>query len=299
MLKKLFLRGLAAIGLATLASCATPTEGGRTGDGPAMWLVSDEDTKIYLFGTIHLLPRESSWRTPAFDTAVQQSQSLVVETLLDTTNPQQLAGEMASLGFSSGLPPIAERVAPERRAALEAAIARTRVPRALFDRMETWAAAFTLLGVQFQQLGVQGEHGVEAVLRQTFTAAGKPVGQLETNREQLSFFDALPENAQRQLLEGALESPQAMRQQFDVMLKAWLSGDVEAIAATFNRDLASSPELRASLLTRRNWHWSRWVEQRLASPGTVMLAVGAGHLAGPESVQRYLESRGLRVRRVQ
>lgn len=300
MLKSLVMRGLAAIGFVALASCATaPQPAPPAGPRPAMWRVSDQDTTIYMFGTIHLLPPNSSWRTPAFDAAVQQSQVLVVETLIDAANPQQLANEMAALGFSSGLPPIAQRVPPAKVAALEAAIARTGIPRPLFDRMETWAAAFTLMGVQFQTLGLQGDQGVEAVLRQTFTAAGKPVEQLETNREQLTLFDRLPEQAQRQLLEGAIEAPTTVRQQFGDMLGAWLSGDVESIASSFNRDLSQSPELKAALLTRRNANWAGWVQRRLAQPGIVMVAVGAGHLAGDVSVQAYLESRGMRVRRVQ
>ena len=206
----------------------------------------------------------------------------MLETLIDTSNPQQLAGVMAALGFSSGLPPLANRVDAAKRPALEAAIAKTKIPRAMFDRMESWAAAFTLLGVQFQTLGVEGEQGVEAVLRKSFAASGKAVDQLETNQEQLSFFDRLPENAQRQLLEGAIENPQAMRTQFDGMLKSWLSGDVDDIGKTFNRDLQSSPELKAALLTRRNFSWSQWIERRMKQPGTVMVAVGAGHLAGEE-----------------
>jgi uncharacterized protein YbaP (TraB family) len=206
---------------------------------------------------------------------------------------------MAALGFSSGLPPLANRVDPSKRPALEAAIAKTRIPRPMFDRMESWAAAFTLLGVQFQTLGVEGEQGVEAVLRKSFAASGKPVDQLETNQEQLSFFDRLPESAQRQLLEGAIENPQAMRKQFDGMLTSWLTGDVDEIGKTFNRDLQSSPELKAALLTRRNWNWSQWIERRMEQPGTVMVAVGAGHLAGEESVQRYLQSRGYKVKRLQ
>lgn len=304
MLKQLIMRGLAALGLAALASCATlpqpaPATAVASGPKPALWRVADEDTTIYLFGTIHMLPRDSAWRTPALDAAVQQSQSLVLETLIDAANPQQLAAEMASLGFANNLPPIAERVEASRRPALEAAIAKTGVPRSLFDRMESWAAAFTLLGVQFQALGVQADQGVEAVLRQSFTAAGKPVGQLETNREQLSFFDTLPEHAQRELLSGAIENPQQTRVKFDEMLRAWLSGDVDSIADTFNRDLQNSPELKAALLTRRNANWSNWIARRMAGPGTVMVAVGAGHLAGEVSVQRYLESRGYRITRVQ
>lgn len=300
MLKTLMMRGLAAFGLVALASCTTvPQPTPAAGPQPAMWQVSDQDSTIYLFGTIHLLPPNSTWRTPEFDAAVQNSQALVVETLIDASNPTQLAAEMAQLGFSSGLPPITQRVPAEKAAALEAAIARTGIPRALFDRMETWAAAFTLMGVQFQTLGLEGDQGVEAVLRQAFTAAGKPVMQLETNREQLVLFDTLPERAQRQLLEGAIEPPGTVKEQFGQMLGAWLAGDVEAIAQTFNHDLQDSPELKAALLTRRNATWAQWIQRRLATPGTALVAVGAGHLAGDESVQRYLESNGIDVRRVQ
>ena len=299
MVKKLIKRGLAALGLASLAIALTTAAEARTSRGPALWQVSDKDTTVYLFGTIHLLPRESKWRTPKLDQALNSSQTLVLETLIDTSNPQQLAGVMAALGFSSGLPPIVGRIDAAKRPQLEAAIAKTKIPRQMFDRMESWAAAFTLLGVQFQTLGVEGEQGVEAVLRKSFAASGKQVDQLETNTEQLTFFDRLPESAQRQLLEGAIENPQAMRAQFDGMLKSWLTGDVDAIGETFNHDLQSSPELKAALLTRRNYNWSQWIERRMTQPGTVMVAVGAGHLAGNDSVQRYLQSRGDKVNRLQ
>ncbi len=297
MFTKLIKRGLAVLGLATVAATGTPAAARST--GPALWEVSDKDTTIYLFGTIHLLPKNSKWRTPKFEKALASSQSLVLETLVDSANPQQLAGVMASMGFSSGLPPITNRIDPAKRGLLEVAIAKTKLPRPVFDRMETWAAAFTLLGVQFQTLGVEGDQGVEAVLRRSFAASGKPVGQLETNQEQLSFFDRLPESAQRQLLEGAVENPDQMRAKFNEMLDAWLAGDVDAIGKTFNEDLQSSPELKAALLTRRNWNWSQWIEHRMTQPGTVMVAVGAGHLAGGESVQRYLQRSGYKVKRLQ
>ena len=290
-------RGLAALGLVTVAASGTPALARQ--NAPALWEVKDKDTTVYLFGTIHLLPKDQSWRTVKFEKAVQNSQGLILETLIDSANPQQLAGIMASLGFSSGLPPIADRVSPDKRPQLEAAIAKTQVPRAMFDRMETWAASFTLLGAQFQMLGVEGEQGVEAVLRKSFAAAGKPVGQLETNQEQLTFFDRLPEKAQRELLEGAIEKPEEMKQQFAGMLQAWLSGDVNQIGQSFNRDLQNSPELKAALLTRRNYNWSQWIERRMTQPGTVMIAVGAGHLAGDGSVQQYLQSRGYKVKRLQ
>ena len=297
MFSKFIKRCLVALGALSVAATGTPAAAREK--GPALWQVSDKDTTVYLFGTIHLLPKDSRWRTPKFEKAVQNSQSLVLETLIDTANPQQLAGIMAAMGFSSGLPPIADRVPPEKRPLLEAAIAKTKIPRAMFDRMETWAASFTLLGVQFQMLGVEGEQGVEAVLRRSFSAAGKQVSQLETNQEQLAFFDRLPEAAQRELLEGSIDNPTEMRSKFDGMLKSWLDGDVGAIGDTFNADLQNSPELKAALLTRRNYNWSQLIELLMAQPGTVMVAVGACHLAGDDSVQRFLQGRGYKVKRLQ
>ena len=44
--------------------------------------------------------------------------------------------------------------------------------------------------------------------------------------------------------------------------------------------------------------WVQWIDQRLKQPGTVFLAVGAGHLAGKESVQAQLRKRGLKARRI-
>lgn len=292
-------RGFAAISLALLAFTTAVPASAKTAPSPALWAVSDADTTVYLFGTIHLLPENYAWRTPRFDQAVAGSQQLVVETIVDESNPHEMLSALAGLGFSPGQPPIAERVPAAKRAALEAAIAKSGLPRASFDRMETWAAAFMLLGTQFKQMGLKTGQGVEPVLRSAFQAQGKGVGQLETNRDQLSFFDSLPESAQRALLEGAIEPPQDMTKDFQKMVAAWARGDVEAIGRTFNEQLSGSPELQEILMKRRNVNWSHWVRQRMAVPGAVMLAVGAGHLAGRDSLIDMLRKGGFKVRRLQ
>lgn len=297
MIRKVLARALAFFGFAAVAVAAP--QAASAAAKPALWEVSDPDTKIYLFGTIHLLPQNYAWKSGAIDKAITRSDTLYVETLVDTKNPQALVAELTRLGFSPGLPPIASRIHPAKRPLLEAAIAKSRVPRRVYDSMETWAAAFTLLGVQFKEIGLQGQLGVEQTLREAFAAAGKPVGQLETNAQQLGFFDTLPQSAQRALLEGAIEPPQKMSGDFAQMLQSWVNGDVEAIAETFNRDLSGSPELMDALLKRRNANWSQWIARRLAAPGTVLVAVGAGHLAGQDSVQSILERGGYRIKRIQ
>jgi uncharacterized protein YbaP (TraB family) len=295
MLRSWMRRVTAAFGLAALASGVSAAPAAK----PALWSVSDADTTVYLFGTIHLLPKDYAWQTQQFNAAVTGSQQLVIETIVDEADPREMMGAMATLAFSPNLPPIATRVPAAKRAELEAAIAKSGTPRDQFDRMETWAAAFMLLGNQFKSMGLKMGAGVETTLRNAFKAQGKSVGQLESNHEQLSFFDALPESAQLSLLEGAISEPKDMGKQFEGMLGSWARGDVDAIAATFNRDLADSPALRDALLKRRNANWTRWVSRRMASPGSVMVAVGAGHLAGHDSLIAMLKRDGFRVRRVQ
>lgn len=294
-----FRKALAALGLAATAAGGAAAPAEARAARPALWEVSDADTHIYLFGTIHLLPLGVTWRTPTFDKAVANSQQLVVETIIDEKNPNKLAGVMAKLAIHPGLPPLLDRVDPAKREGLAAAVKSSGVPLAAYDRLETWAAAFTLLGLQFRSMDLKSEEGVEQVLRASFTSAGKPIGELETNEEQLGFFDQLPEQAQRTLLESAVESPVAVKAEFAKMLDAWTRGDPNAIARAFNADMASSPALMDSLLKRRNANWARWIETRMKQPGNLMIAVGAGHLAGDGSVVRLLQKDGYKVRRVQ
>jgi uncharacterized protein len=296
MIRTIVRRAFAALSL-SLAIVATPAAAAPAVARPALWEVSDPDTTVYLFGTIHLLPPKYQWRTAKLDQAISGSQQLVVETLVD---PQRYMAAMTSLAFNTpNLPPLAERVPPGKRAALAALIRKMGYPPQAFDRMETWAVAVAMLGERFREMGLKGDEGVEMVLRKSFTSKGKPIGELESTVEQLAFFDTLPEKAQRQLLEGAIEQPKTMSKDFHGMLAAWVRGDVSAIARTFNHDLSDSPELRQSLLVRRNANWGKWIGRHMAKPGTFLIAVGAGHLAGPDSVVALLRRDGYRVRRVQ
>lgn len=299
MLNSLLRRVGGALGLALLLGSVPTQARAPEVAHPALWEVSDPNTTIYLFGTIHLLPEHFQWRTAKFNEAVAGSQQLVVETIVDDKNPAKLMAALASLGFAKGLPPLAQRVPPAKRAALVAAIKKSGLPPQAFDRMKTWSAAFVLLGNKFRELGLKGKEGVEQVLRTDFTGAGKPIGELESNYEQLSFFDKLPEAAQRLLLEGSIESGKAMDAEFSGMLKAWSKGDVRGIARTFDTELAGSPPLQQALIHQRNANWSRWIEQRMAQPGAVFIAVGAGHLAGKDSVLEMLKRDGYQVRRLQ
>jgi len=294
-------RLLAAFAVAGLAGCSTapePREVAAQAPRPAMWLLSDRDTKIYLFGTFHLLPDGSSWRTPAFERALSASQELVLE-VPNIDDPMAVAQAMQGLAVTAGNPPLAERVPPEKRAALAAMIAESGYPPALLDRLDTWAASLILLKVTFQKLGVRPEQGVELNLIAPWKASGRPISGLETVEDQFRIFDGLSEGSQRAMLASVLDQNDDVRAQFAAMLSAWSSGDTEAIARTFNRTEAMSAEMGRLLIGDRNAKWADTLARRMERPGTVFVAVGAGHLAGPQSVQRMLEAKGYKARRLQ
>ncbi len=260
MLKSLLRRVGAALGLSLLIGQVPAAARAPQVARPALWEVSDADTTIYLFGTIHLLPADIQWQTPQLKKAVASSQQLVVETIVDDKDPTKLMSAMASLAFNTpNLPPLLERVPAAKRPALAAAIKQTGYPPQALDRMETWAAAFILLGNKFREMGLSG--GVEGVLRGDFASPGKPVGELESNLDQLSFFDRLPEAAQRSAAGRRDRGQQGdgRRLRRDAR-RPGRRATSRRSRETFDRDLAASPALQEALIKQRNANWSKWIE---------------------------------------
>lgn len=300
----MFRKILAAFAGLALAACSPVSPPKSTtevpaGGRPALWKLTDADTTIWLFGTIHALPPGYAWRDAVIDEALAKSDVLVIEAVLDRQDPAKAMALITGLGMTPGLPPLVERVPADKRPALAALIARSKLPAQLLDTMETWSGALMLMPVVLGDLGVAGGTGVEEQLERDFGEARKPIQGLETAEQQLGVLDGLPEEAQREFLATLADDSGKDREDFDKMLAAWSKGDLKGIAASFDMELKHSAVLRDALLTRRNKAWTEWVQARLDKPGTVFVAVGAGHLAGQDSVVRMLEAKGLKVDRVQ
>jgi uncharacterized protein YbaP (TraB family) len=286
-------------GLALMAAAPAPQAAAPAPQGhPAIWKLQDKDTTIYLFGTFHLMPQGENWRTPVFDKALASADELVME-IPNIDDPAALAGSLMKIGMESGLPPLVERVPPDKRAALKAMIAESGLPEMVLNGMKTWTAALLLEGVLFKRLHLDPNSGVEVTLIGPWRKSGKPLEGLETADQQFGLFDHLSAKAQSDLLAGEVSDLEKAGPQFHAMIEAWMKGDVAGIARTFNDDMRKSPELMKALLADRNAHWADWLKARMAKPGTVFVAVGAGHLAGPESVEAMLAAKGLKAVRVQ
>jgi uncharacterized protein YbaP (TraB family) len=295
------IRALALPALLFLAACAPappPTLEAAKVAHPGLWKLADADTTIYLFGTIHVLPQDYVWESPILKAVVSKADELVIETVIGR-DQQAMAQMLLTMGRGTGLPPLADRVPADKKAKLETLIARSKLPPALLDGMKTWTAAMMLVASTLTDIGLEPGSGVEEQLKIDFAANQRPIAGLEKPEQQLGYLNSLSEADQREFLSTVLEDPAKNRTEFADMLAAWSRGDEKAIARTFDDVENMTPQLRAVLLDRRNAAWSDWLAKRLEKPGTVLVAVGAGHLAGQESVQAKLHAKGLEVTRIE
>ena len=263
---------------------------------PALWKVADEDTTIYLFGTVHILPAGLDWFTGEVADAFARSGELVTEIAgNDPVEMQALVMDKAVLGDDETL----RALLPEAdRAAYEKALAQLGVPPEAFDRFELWYAAIGISTLPLMQEGFKGENGVEDILQARAAARNVPQTALETAKYQLELFDSLPLDVQRRYLVEIVGQLPRIRSDLKAMVEAWRTGDAEELARLMNAE-ETDPVLVERLLVSRNKTWAKWVSERLDRPGTVFMAVGAGHLAGVGSLQEQLAADGIASERVQ
>ena len=283
--------------VATLVGSLALSSAAPAAAEPAMWHVHSATSDITLFGTVHALPPGTDWLNARIAARLDAADTLVLETVLPD-DPAGLQPLVVALGMKAGLPPVAARVAPSKRAALLAGVAALGLNARQLDGMKTWLAAIALGDGAVEQLGFTQTDGVEAALTARARAAHKPVVGLETPESQLRIFDMLPETDARALLDSAVDDLPTVRDDINALVAYWQAGETDALAADFDKDFRTTPVLAAKLLTERNRAWANWIVARLNQPGKVFLAVGAGHLGGPDSVVALLRAKGLTVERV-
>lgn len=240
--------------------------------GPALWVVQDLDTTIYLFGTFHALDSQSNWFNRSVRAAFEASEQLVLETLVPE-DPVELHAVLARNALAREPKPGQPVVSAERGSSFVASAG------------QAMSAG--------RSMGISVDHGADAVLRRAANAGGKPVDGLESFEFQLRMFSSLPSPAR-----PAARPAGDLGSMIGSMQSAWKRGDNDSFAAVLGNVRAQSPLAYKTLFTDRNATWASWIADRMDQPGTVFVAVGTGHLIGPDSVQQYLAARGFASARI-
>jgi uncharacterized protein YbaP (TraB family) len=287
---------LAATMVMATPACAKPAPGAVKDVDPALWVVKDKDTTIYLFGTIHALKPGLSWFDEAVRKAFDASDNLVLE--IPMPSPEEAQKVMLPLAIDPTGPTLTQKIPADKRAQYAAGLAKLGQKPDAFDRFEPWFAGATIGQLEMQKTGFGRDDGVEKQLDAAAKAAGKPVTGLETLGQQLGYFHDLPQVAQVSFLMSGIEDIDKFPSEMNKMVDLWGKGDADGLGRMMNEDLSKQPALRQVLLWDRNARWADWIAKRMEQPGTVFIAVGAGHLAGDHSVQTLLAKKHLMATRI-
>src|SRR3954447_21933548 len=268
----------AAIAAASPASppVSAPAAASRaTNADPAIFVVRDADTTVYLFGTFHALDSKTEWFNDQVKDAFEQSDELVLETLL----PEG--------------PPAALKAPPAPAVALRMPVASS----------ASFLATTRLAISAGRSQGMQVGNGADMVLRRIAEDEGKPVEGLESLQSQLNMFNRMPPAAPPAAAVpgtpvGNSTSMDSLQKAMAEMQSAWKRGDQSVFVRMLGQVERSSPDTYRMMFVERNAHFAEWIAARMQKPGVVFVAIGAGHLAGKDSVLVRLAERGIESQRV-
>ncbi|WP_373487186.1 TraB/GumN family protein [Blastomonas sp.] len=284
--------------LAQTAETQAPAKATATTDiSPAMWVVRDEDTTIYMFGTVHVLRPGLNWLKGDVKAAFDRADELVLE-VIEPEDPAVVQGILMSKASNPQGTTLRSMLPDELRTKYETTLTGMNVPPAAFDQMKPWFAGITLTTLPLLMQGYDLNSGAEKVLTKAAKDVSKPLGQLETIEQQLDIFDSLNAEAQIEFLQVAVDGVPDVTKQIDDMVDAWGKADLVRLDRLLNEGFETYPGLYDAILTKRNANWVSWIQERMKKPGTVFMAVGAAHLVGKDSVQAQLAQTGIESERV-
>jgi uncharacterized protein len=278
-----FLQSIAAALLTVAATAATAA--------PALWKVKGAHATVYLFGTIHTLRADTEWQTPKMDTAFSSADTLYeeVDNVGDAAVLQPL---IAKYGLDPNHP-LSGHLDASGKSKLFAVAGKLGAPQAQLEKLRPWFAATQLSMLPLIKAGYDPNAGVDVRLRSIAVTQGKTIKGFETLQQEMETLSGLPETVQVQFLLATLDDADGGAKLFDEVVSAWTAGDVSRLEMLLNKSTKLKyAALYQRLFVLRNRAFADDIGQLLAGKGTYFVAIGAGHLAGPDSVQKQLARRG-------
>lgn len=264
---------------------------------PAMWSLKDDDTTIYILGTIHLLKPDTQWRTDAINSAFEAADKLVLEADATSAEAQQ---KMTSIVFSTGVftdgSTLSDLLDEEQEASVREALSSVGLQLEVINPFKPWFANLNVSVTQMTNAGFDPNAGVETVLTAEAETAGKSFGYLETIEDQMAIFSSDPIDEQVEAFLAGMELLELGPVALETLANEWADGDTAGLTAVVGSpDIFEETDDYEALLVDRNANWVPQIISMLDEPGTVFVAVGAGHLVGEDSVIAMLENEGFTV----
>lgn len=293
----------AAVMMQLQAAHAQPAATGKPPPGIPMWVIHDDDSTIYIIGTVHLLPDHAQWRDDRIETALAQSEDLWLEVaeIADQEALERALEPLFETYASWDGPPLSASLGEEDYARLKEELALVGATPDVIARtevMQPWFALFALGRDDYFGGAHKSDNGIDVSLARMARARGLPVRGLETVEDQIVLSMGLTYEEQVAELRARIYMPRGTKAMMgrvaDAAFGAWMRGDTNMVAALQVFMLGGmGRESYDALLRDRNENWADAVEEMLEGSGTHFIAVGAAHLVGPGSLPDILSERGI------
>ena len=258
-------------------------------------MVRDKDSELVIFGSVHVLPPNMAWAPPVLRNALATADDIWFELPVDAQTESETAALATQVGV---LPPdgsLFKLLTPEDGVLMSRVAETYGVSTALLDRLQPWLAEISLAGGAYRKAGAGADGGVEKVVAGMVTPKARREA-FETPAEQIALLSNGKLDEQIASLRETLHEMEDKPDEFQILLKAWMDGDVDALRREAVDPIReTSPELFRRLITERNARWTEILDTRLKGRGRTVVVVGVGHLIGPGSVPARLRALGYLV----
>jgi uncharacterized protein len=262
---------------------------------PSLWHAKGEQGEVYLLGSVHVLPPNLHWQTPAINRALSRSDVFVFEVPQDAAALAQLSTLIQAQGYLPAGQTLRAQLHPLALSDYDAAIAASGLPPATVERERPWLAGLQLMFAQIAKLNFAAGNGVDSVLMEGATSHHRQTRYLETIAEQFALMAPDDRALEVQEFESSLKDLRDVAADLEPMVRAWSSGDQATLDKLINGDLDEFPQARKILLDDRNRRWVPQIEAMLKEKHVFFITVGAGHLTGPLGVPALLRAAGYRI----
>lgn len=264
---------------------------------PGIWEVRDGDSAIWLFGSFHILPEGTAWRTALFDNVLGQADKVVFETDIRPEAMSRVGADAFVRGVYTDGSMLTDTLPEGLEAQLREKTEAIGMTMGMIQAMRPWMATNA---ITVQALAATGfsEQGVEFILQPDLS--DDRLAFLESGDQQIEVLAGAPEDEQIAMLQSTLAELDTLPKQMDKMLRSWAEGTPERLARMFLMEMGGFEEAFLDrLLYARNRNWMAPIEAMLAENQENLVVVGAAHLIGDDSVIDLLEQAGYEIERIQ
>ena len=258
-----------------------------------LWKVQSSRSTVYLLGSIHFLKEDVYPLNQTIESAYESSDKLVVEANINEIGNLDLK-TLSERAFYKNDDHVEKHVSPETYRLIKKESKTLGMPVELLRTQKPWFLALSFQAMELVRLGYSPEHGVDYHFL-TRAQGKKRILELESLEEQLRLLSGFSDREQEQFLIYTLETLSSMDRQVGDMVRAWTSGDTQAMESILEDAVKPDPSLAPilqKLFDERNVKMISKIDGYLNSGGSYFVIVGAGHLVGKKGIVELLRSKG-------